>query len=637
LLRSQAGAQYKGWHLILLLLLIVGTYQKQLIRNSLFALFLVPSIFWVWHQICAKNKINYLWFYPAILGVWSCLHGSYLLGFGLVVLILTGDTLDIFRGISKNGRSPIAKYIVVIFLSFVAISLWNPTTQQFYSVSRLVKVFKTVEPENQIKHIKQGTDNTIQTSDKGNVNVVVSILRKLNNTIFNTSNQTNVSGDFVSPFDRLDRFYIWIALFSGVLGLFVIVFLIRPIRLSVVIPFILVLLAGLGYVRLCGYIPLVTAAIIFQAAGRNEIRVILSSSWVSRVGWMILLFSGGFIWSSGVYHYPLDIGTKLHDFGFGRISTYSNKVPDVVFKEFKDHKVFNTMSTGGYLLYKWYPEKKVFIDGFFAPHKRTVFEHLYALKNEETNPDFLYEQYGIDVALVEHTRGSVSKTFFNSENWYVKYMDLGMICFVYQPDFENIIAMPDIWIHNNDIKGLPFAFKKHIAASLHTIPNSLYKKGRIKDAIGFSAKHEMILKNTEKFIDPAFITMTHQLRYDSEGAYGQINTKAQYYEYKQFIAIETEDYDKVISYGLKVIEINPERLTIAMNIVMAYSKLGLYKKSQQHFEQLIATAKKTQPEFIADHKKNISKMYLMLSLTAKQNQGPVEPNFFSIKLNNINA
>ncbi len=638
LVRSQVGNQYKGWHLLLLVLLIVGTYQKQLIRNSLFALFLVPLILWIWHQIRVMGKIKYLWFYPVILGVWSCLHGSYLLGFGLLVLLFTGDTLDILRGVTTGTKRLVVKYIVVITLSFIAISLWNPTTQKYYSVSRLIKIITPVHTNEQLETDEQNqTDsgNKIQRSDEQDINIGIAVLRGLNRMIFDTSKQTNVSGDFVSPFDRLDRPFVWVALFSGLVGLFVIGFMARPVRFSIIIPYFGVLLAGMGYVRFCGYIPLVTAAFIFHAAGNSEIRPILSITWFSKLNWLIVMVGICLIWSSGLYHYPFAIGTRLHDFGLGRIPTYSNKVPDAVLKEFKNHKVFNTMSSGGYLLYRWFPEKKVFVDGFFAPHQPLVLEHLYSLGRKGTNPDFLYDEYGIDVAIAEHTRGSVLMTFFNSENWYVKYMDTGMVCFVYKPDFQSNIELPEILINPDEMERFIFTFKKHIAASLHTVPNTLYQKGRIKDANDFSVKYEMFLKNTEKLIDPDFITMTHQLKNDSEAAYGQINTKAQYHEYQQYVAIEAEEYKKVIDSGLKVIEINPERLTIAMNVAMAYSRIGMYGKSRQLFEKIVKSAEKTQPRFITDHKKNISKMYLLLSSTAKQNKEYIDSYQYAQEANII--
>jgi len=621
LVRSQAGKEYKGWHLLLLILLVAGTYQKQLIRNSLFALFLVPLLFWVWYQIHTKEKINYLWFYPLILGIWSSLHGSYLLGFGLVILILTGDSIDILRGISEGSRQQIIKYIAVIVLSFIAISLWNPTTKKYYNISRLITVFKSVQSNEQIEN---SPDIQVPGSEKRDVGTLTSFLRNLNTTIFDTSGQTSISADFLSPFDRLNRLYVWVALLSGVLGLFIIGLMIRPVRFSNVFPFIMILLAGMGYLRLCGYIPLVTAAVVFHAAGKSEINSILSDVKLSKISWMLLPVIICLVWSIGVYHYPVALGTRLHDFGAGRISTYSNRCPDAVFKEYRDHKVFTTMSTGGYLLYKWYPEKKVFVDGFFAPHESKVMEHLQLMTKQGTDPDFLYTEYGIDVALVEHTRGSVSKTFFNSENWYVRYVDTGMICFVYKPDFDSDIQLPEVWIDPDEIKCLPLSFKKHIAASLHTIPNTLYRKGRIKDAINFSSKYDSLLNKTQRLINPAFIVMTHQLRNASETVYGQVNTKAQFYEYQHNQAIEAEDFTKVIDSGLKIIEINPERLSVAMNIATAYAKMGFFKKSRLMFEKMIVSAKESQSSFVIDNKKIISKMLLMLSATARQNNNYIE-------------
>ena len=60
--------QYNGWTLVILMIFVVGTYQKQLIRNSLFALPLTVVFLWLFFQIRFRNRERLVWIYPPLMG-----------------------------------------------------------------------------------------------------------------------------------------------------------------------------------------------------------------------------------------------------------------------------------------------------------------------------------------------------------------------------------------------------------------------------------------------------------------------------------------------------------------------------------------------------------------------------------------
>jgi len=636
ILHLSAGRQYKGWHITLLMLLVVGTYQKQIIRNSIFALLLVPVLFWVWDQLSFKKKENIIWLYPILLGVWSCLHGSYLLGFALVFLIFMGDAIDILRGVGNGTSGRLVKYVAVGVLSFGVISFWNPMTLSYFNVSSVIKAFqieqlsgRKINPE--IK-LKTDTDRekeaaypelAVKPSDfikiKESSGLLGSLKVWLNNTIFRSAGPIQ-SADFMSPFDALYRLYVHAALFSGAIGLFFIVFLIRPFRFSMAIPFAAVLVAGLGYLRLVGYIPIVTTVVIFQASGNNEIRSLFKDKIISQISWSLALVFTLLLWVDCGMQFPVKIGTHQHVFGPGRVPVYSEKCPDIVLAEYRDNNVFTTMTTGGYLLYRWYPQKKVFADGFFSPHGAKVMLHLKLMKEKNINPDFLYGEYGIDVALVDHTSGSVLNNFFNSENWYIRYIDTGMVCFVYQPDFESDIPVPEVLFDSHDLENLPGIFKKLAVNSLHTIPNALYKKGRTKDGIAFESRNDELLNTTRKMVDPEFIAVTKSLRFNGKAVYGKGNSKAQFYEYKHNAAVESNDVLAAVEYGLKVLEESPDRLPVILNLAIAFYKLEQYEKSLTMLEKISALSDGGKNVFFDQNKRNIAKFYWVLSVAAKKDR-----------------
>lgn len=634
MLRSLAGANYRGWQLALIMLVVVGTYQKQIIRNSMFALVLVPLLFWIWHLVRNRNREKLVWLYPPVLGLWSCLHGSYLLGFSLVVLILFGDLLDRLRKLDRLSLDRILSHGAVLLLSFGLIALWNPTTMSFFNVSRILSSFGV---EQVVETPKVKAENTvtlpgekealypelmIKESDfvytgKKLTGPLGAVKHWLNNTIFKSSGTASKSADFVSPFDKLDRFYVIVSLLSGVIGLFFVCFLIRPVRFSTLLPFVAVLIAGLGYLRLVGYIPLMTAAAIFQASGSRELKPWFELKGGDVSAWCFSLIMILVLWINCLLGFPFKVGTLNHVFGFGRIPVYSGSCPDAVLFNYRDNPVFTTMSTGGYLLYRWFPDKKVFADGFFAPHAKNVMLHLRLMREKGINPDFLHAEYGIGLALVDHSSGSVLNTFFNSENWHVRYIDTGMVCFVFEPDYFSDIPRPEVLFDSRSFNVLPRHFRQLAANSLHTVVNSIFKKGRIKDGLKFMEQNHGILDETRGLIDPNFLEVTRLLALNGESVYGRTNTKAQYYEYRHNAAIEAKDTDGAVKYGLKLLELAPDRLPVVLNLAIAYLRMKKPDLCLEMLEKIENAPVKGPNSFFAKNRNNISKFYWALSNLAK--------------------
>jgi len=633
LFRSLAGKEYKPWHLLLLMIFVVGTYQKQLIRNSLYAYYMVPVLFWIWHNIRYEQKQWYIWLYPVVLGLWSCLHGSYLLGFCLVALIFAGDILDNIRANRYEIKKCIFVHTLVLSLSLLVISLWNPATLNYLRLSTWIahEQVKTELNHNSIDENKtreideltsQFKELSIRSSDfipvkKQKPGFFYSAKHWLNNTIFKTSGQATLSADFVSPFDKLNRLYVWISLFSGLIGLVFILFFIRPLRFSLVLPFFGILFIGTGYLRLCGYIPFITTAVLFTADLEKTIKPRLKKKYILKASWALSFLLVVLIWIDCFLQFPVRIGTSLHAFGLGRIPIYSTECPDRVISEYKTNKVFNTMTTGGYLLYQWFPRKKVFIDGFFSPHPAELMLHLRIMHEKGVNPDFLFARYGINVALVDHISGSILHAFFTSENWYARYIDTGMVCFVYRPDYASDIKIPEVLFTDKDMDKMSYQFKRFTANSLHTIVNTLLKKGRIKDAGEFIKQNSAILKGTQSLVAPDFISVTEQLRVKGQKIYGLKNTKLRFYEYKHNKAIERGDIKSIIKYGLKVLEKRPDRFPIIMNLAITYFKIGKIDACIQMLNRFGKDLKKSTP-YLNKNKTRIAKLYWGLSNLARQ-------------------
>ena len=191
----------------ILSLMIIGTYQLQIVRNSIISLVLVPVVMYLYDK---PRK----WLLVPIIGLWGCAHGSYLLGFGMLCLMSLTNL--------KEWRS----YAIIIAASFILISIYNPLTKDYLSIHSV----KTV--------INQPNLNS-------------GILGK------SPGKGKKRSIEFFSPF-AVDRDYVKASITIGILA----AFLIKPVYW---IPYIAIMIFGLGYLRSIGYIGLVCVPLIFRS------------------------------------------------------------------------------------------------------------------------------------------------------------------------------------------------------------------------------------------------------------------------------------------------------------------------------------------------------------------------------------
>ena len=634
LLRGAGDKKYKSWQLTLLMLLVVGTYQKQLIRNSLFALIFTPLIFWLWWKVRYEGKEKFIWIFPALLGLWSCIHGSYLLGFGLLLLILLGDLIDNLRGISDNKKGTYTKYFIVALLSFVAIALWNPQATSYFSLKKINKIifmnYKSPKTGVESFNTANGSNNSSLdqvnglTSEKLSQKHFLEVLKEyLNNTLLKRSNSIVNSADFVSPFEELDKIYVCVCLLVGAMSLLAILFVFHPIRISNLFPLLAILFFGTGYLRLTGYIPIFSIAVLFSAYANDNTRLNINQIIKDRVsivfGCVSLIFLVA-IYANFTVGYPIKIGTRLHSVGFGRIPIFSEKCTLRVLQEYPDNNVFNTIFNGGYLLYKWMPDKRVFVDGFFAPHRKEVFQDLKLLRKKAISPDVMLKKYGTDVALVDQASGSVIMAFMRSENWFPRYIDDGQIVFVHHAEHGSMIPIPEILFDKFEYQKTTGFFRERLATYSHVILNALIKKGRLGDAKLYETKNRSLLSLTKTNVHSEFIAETERLNELFVSVYGTVNSESARQEWIYMDAISNQQLDKAVDAGLKLLLEHPNRFPVLFNLASIFAGNGKLSKSGEFLDR-IWTAQKVSPEYWQEKKSKIARLYHTLFQLERKRDG----------------
>lgn len=630
LLFLMGGKKVNGWKLFCLMGVIVGTYQTQLIRNSIFSLMFVPLLFFIWHQYKSRGSKWAIWILPIFLGVWGCIHGSYLLGFGLLALILIGDSLDlIFENAWKSNKKEFKKnnqfktigiYFLVIVLSFGLISIKNPKTKKYYSplfLKRILFIDNSFQDAGVPEKKQEDTTAALQVA-KGNqkdlnTNILYWLKAKLNNTLFDTQGAV-VSGDFTSPFDNLNKLYVIVAIFFGVLGILSLVVYLRPFKFVYFFPIIAVIFFGYGYLRILGYIPLVVSSILFIAFENKELKVNVPDA----VGYYVAIICLALLYLNYASGFKIRIGTGLHAVGFGRMPIYSEKCSDWVFEKYKHENTFTNSGNGGYLLLRWHPEKKVFLDGFYEPHQNHIhYEYLDMLFNQQEPERLLYDKYNVSNAILGLNIGSAIRPFVKSQNWFPVCIDEGQIVFSYRPEGENADSLPEILFDKNDVLGLPYQYRILVSEYCFHIVNSLLLKGHIKDAQLFLTENNSLLEAISEYAPANIVEKVHEKHEKLKKCYGLVNDRALYFDGLHNRAIREKVGDKILEYGFKILQKFPETYHVIYNMAIVFVKQKKFHEAKVYLDELNDSLINN-PDFWVKHKEKIAALYRKSFLVEKE-------------------
>ena len=345
----------------LLLYLVVGIYGKFFVRNSMFALIFFPLVLYL-----LDNKRYILT--AIILILWSLCHGSYVLGVCVVFIVICCNV--------DNYHNTL-KILIPALVVAVVISYNNPLTKSQISTSTIKKILTA---------------------------------KSFNTTIFTPTQ--NSSTDFKDPFKLIgQRIYIKFAFALALLALC----LVKP-KIRYILPFISVGILGAGYLRFVPYLAVIGVYVLILAEREGDL-------W--KFDDIIFLIPIVFV-SYSVYLHP---GKFLHPVSKPGIGLSQMKFTeanaDYALEKYRYEDTFTCISNGGYLLYKWFPVKRVFIDTFWEPHG-----NLYETYNKYCrNPDLI----PYNSALINFAYTDLIEKFTESEKWHPESIDAGSVLFSTTP------------------------------------------------------------------------------------------------------------------------------------------------------------------------------------------------------------
>jgi hypothetical protein len=613
------------------MLVVAATYQLQILRNAAFGILLFALLCWLWHH--AQRKPRLIWAMVPLLGFWSCVHGSYLLGFMVFALLFSGAFVERILAAKVEAWQEWGHELAALILSFVVISIENPFTLKAISgilgnISVVLPIvgfvglvalgffyFSVLRHWDADKRLKLGNLTFLGVFLVALLGFTVyriqpmfgsarelaalelrladdvaledlSLLQKvkhgLNNLFWRAQGEVVASLDFHSPFDYLSDLYVWASL--------LLLFIALPLLVrwayghwAMWTAFLPLCLLGLGYVRTIGLAGMFAAFLICRHWQ-------LSERWQQRLNWPSLAASALLLF--GVLGQITQMGVpfglyKEHRVGFGAEAFFPVALAPAIKQTWPDTPVFTTIENGGYLLYQWYPAKRVFMDGFVGPHKGPAL-NLYNQAREAGDPELLFESVGAEVAVVGLRDSQWLQAFSQSEQWVPVHFSVGGISFQrcdgdLACSFDASLLLDQAAFH-----AAPDYLQSLLSYHFYTLSNALLSRGYLRQVQALWSQDNLPLVGIEDQTVTSFqATLKHLAK-----NYNNQNSPWIAKELSFFQALNRGDDRRAFQLGRQLLDTQPKRGDLYLRMIETAQRIG----NQEVLEKLITEFEALQEE-----------------------------------------
>ena len=271
-----------GWMLLLLIAICLGTYQLQLPRNSLFSLALYPVVLWLGCRRTGAPGIREYIPIGIVLLLWSCLHGSCVLGWITGAALFGARSFSAFRvngrWSPRDGIQSLAVFTVSFGIFLFAMMAGRDGALHFLTLPAR-HVASAVESQTLPIPSKNQTSTASSTAEKSK-----NLKDWLNSSIWKQDASVPWSNDYWSPLDMLPGMRPIEAAYALAVVAAISALAFRNVPPGLLLAWLGAVFLGLGYVRMFGYTALASAAVIvvvFKDCTWSAKR------WVGIVGWLL--------------------------------------------------------------------------------------------------------------------------------------------------------------------------------------------------------------------------------------------------------------------------------------------------------------------------------------------------------------
>lgn len=234
--------------------------------------------------------------------------------------------------------------------------------------------------------------------------------------------------------------------------------------------------------------------------------------------------------------------------------------------------IFNTSKFGGYLIWKFYPDRKVFIDGRWEVYGED-FVHAYALSLSDYRIfSALVKRYHINCVLLEN-RLSLCSRLYKEKDWVLVYLDgLAAIFVKNAPINQNIINKYRLDLASLDQK---------LRGDLPSLPED-----NKKAPIGVLAEQTISHLNKAYFFKEAGLYNLAQHEYE-KALKSKLYLVEGYNGLGMVYLAKGEDKEAIASFN-KAVKANPGFAFSYFNLGIVYAKLGMFDEAIKCFQKTVS-------------------------------------------------
>jgi len=586
-------AYKKSNYIVTTLLFILTIFYSVLfipIRPLIFTYFFAALYFYILYTYKYRDK-NFIYILPLLQVIWANLHASFLLGIVLIFFYLFGE-LIMWKTKVFNQEKIIKNHkyykLLIIGIISILVSLLNPNGYRLFLYPTYLLKSKLF-----LMHLTEWTSIFQYRSSPPPTllyyKIIIIVLMStflLNIKRINASHLIIFCGLFYLSLNsrRNVPLFLFLSFPLVCLNIFTLERFIKRLRLK-----------------------------YFLTPLNIIIRVIIIMFMVIKISDVV----------SDRLYVKLNLNRR---FGFG-FTEYPFSYLDEACNFIEDNgikgNIFNEFDIGDYLIWRFFPKRKVFIDGrplvygenFFSDYKEVLI-----------NPQGwgnLVAKYDINYALLHCASPSASNLLiklYRDKNWILIYLNNNSVIFIKNTDLNSDIIKkyqihfisqdryrPEMLIEKESSQSIqkkdhiytdkPFFFKNIFQKQI--FPTGHYNKAVFFTTIGL---YEHAIKEYKEALnlnpDIALIHNNLGQIYFNKGMLDEA-----LHEFRISIALDrnlVEAYNNIgsvygrkgryrmaIEYFKKVIKINPNNVELYNNLGLAYGKLALYDKSIKYYKKAI--------------------------------------------------
>lgn len=429
----------------------LGIHQKLLLRTALICVPAITLLIWIWNHAHTKERIQPLYLLPVLFVVWGNSHGSYQIGITLFLAMIVGSFIDQLFTTDQPSRRWVLHATIVFLLSFVSVSIVKPFPEtqlldRYGSIlPRMVQTPDSLSRPTHGNSVTHSPDDPARASDslhtensERNQTLHRSQIVQIVNLGFLGNNLRQAlealralilpdrparSHEFYFPlslthFLMVKLAFAWIAVATAVFLIYW-----RSFYWTEFLPALTATLLGLCFIRAVPYIPLTLFPIILSKVNREKFPVTLNPFLYHYSFILIIAVTLGIV---GSFVYRGQAGAMTGDpkleMGTGAIQRYRSSLPTTITRDYPRERFFNGYAIGSYLIWKWWPYKRVFQDTKLSA---------YTLRFQQSRARLplknLLGQWKLDHAVISREYLGNTRFFLFSKRWVAFARNGGLV------------------------------------------------------------------------------------------------------------------------------------------------------------------------------------------------------------------